>query len=433
MPFPISDLLADRPAPVVVELDRTVDLALDLMLTHDYSQLPVVGDNERLHGIITIDSIFKATQMLGVSPADLRVGAAKVPATTFRAEDDLFDVIEGLMAAYAAVIVDGEQKVTGIITNFDAADYFRRRVEDVMLIEDVERMIRAFILLAFPDASAGKGDSDLDRAVSEAVAPKLPKAPFKRALSTYLKARGETKPVISTKAADEAYAALVCDIQKPKKFEDLAFSEYTTMLLQADRWARYQSVLHVDRDAVSKMLDYVREIRNKLSHFRGDVSATEHEHLVTCRNLLLNYQDAAVELFVGRSTKVREMEAVDEGAMTRAKQRAVEALTEVGGRNRVFAALWEYLHSVPGDPDVVVLNFESIERLLDRSLPHLAREHPSWWSMDASGRPCSTALSHDDWRVFLNPSRGVVRFQRVRRSATRSEQPARSTNKTDDG
>lgn len=60
MPFTVQDLIKDRRKPVVVGLTDTVQRAVDLMMEHDFGQLPVVDHENRSRGLVTSDSILRA-------------------------------------------------------------------------------------------------------------------------------------------------------------------------------------------------------------------------------------------------------------------------------------------------------------------------------------------------------------------------------------
>ena len=49
------------------------------------------------------------------------------------------------------MIVDGDEKLIGIVTSYDSTEYFRRRAEDMMLVEDIESMVKDLVLAAFTD------------------------------------------------------------------------------------------------------------------------------------------------------------------------------------------------------------------------------------------------------------------------------------------
>ena len=55
MPFPVKHLIENQPNIVTVKKDHTVLDAFQLMIDHDFSQLPVVDDDGFPIGMITYE------------------------------------------------------------------------------------------------------------------------------------------------------------------------------------------------------------------------------------------------------------------------------------------------------------------------------------------------------------------------------------------
>ena len=118
MPFIVKDLLEGRQEPVTVRPDEPVRRALELMIEHDYSQLPVIGPDDRPVGMVTSDSILRALNHFAVSPEALKVTDAMNRPATFRADEDLFDLLDDLRDTYAVLIVDSDRRLFGIVTSY---------------------------------------------------------------------------------------------------------------------------------------------------------------------------------------------------------------------------------------------------------------------------------------------------------------------------
>ena len=157
MALTIGDLLEGRDRPLSVRPTDRLSAAIDQMLRHDYTQLPVTTEAEKLIGVVSSDSILSALEAFGLSTVKMTVADAMTKARSFDPDADVADLLNALRDDYAALVVDGEWRLTGIITGFDASEYFRRRSEDIMLIEDIESSIKEHVLAAFQDA-AGKPD-----------------------------------------------------------------------------------------------------------------------------------------------------------------------------------------------------------------------------------------------------------------------------------
>ena len=140
MPFIVQELIEENPNVVSARLKEPVQTVLARMIEHDFSQIPIIDDERRPVGMITHESILRALNHFGVGLDKLLVEHARVRADMFRSDADLFELLDRLQATYAVLIVDGERRLTGIVTNYDTAEYFRRRAEDMMLVEDIETM-----------------------------------------------------------------------------------------------------------------------------------------------------------------------------------------------------------------------------------------------------------------------------------------------------
>src|SRR5438093_10351726 len=106
MPFTVLDLIQDRPVPVTVSRDDTVQTALKAMINGDYSQLPVVDREGKAKGMITSDSIIRALSHFDLTIKDMLVHHAMTDVKKYRTDDDLFELLDDLKDLYAAVVID---------------------------------------------------------------------------------------------------------------------------------------------------------------------------------------------------------------------------------------------------------------------------------------------------------------------------------------
>ena len=110
MPFTVQDLIIDRPLPVTVHRNDSVEMALRLMIEGDFSQLPVVDEEGRAEGMITGDSIVRALDHFDLTIKQMRVFHAMTNVSRYGTEDDLFALLDDLKDVYAAVVVDNDQR-----------------------------------------------------------------------------------------------------------------------------------------------------------------------------------------------------------------------------------------------------------------------------------------------------------------------------------
>jgi cystathionine beta-synthase len=112
-----------RPVVKVCE-DESIVTAIRRMKEHDFSQLPVVCDDEKLKGIITETDVLD--YMLNNSHAsfdDVPVAALKREAAIVDDSTPLNTLSDVLQKRKAAVLVDANQHVRGVITMIDVIDF----------------------------------------------------------------------------------------------------------------------------------------------------------------------------------------------------------------------------------------------------------------------------------------------------------------------
>ncbi len=258
------------------------------MIEHDFSQLPAIGDNEKLHGLITSDSILSALNSFNVKIEALTVSDALTRADKFYPEDDLFDVLDRLQVTYAVLIIDREEKLVGIITNYDSSEYFRRRAEDMMWVEDIEGTLKDYIRIPFTNADELDKEA-LNAAVQQIFSSKSKlQQTVNSAIHKYLKLHSQAHEKI--KPDHDLIKKIVSSVgendQTGKTIDDLTMNELITLFLHKDRWPEYQRAFNMDRSAIHTFLNKVREARNVLAHFKGDLTPTLRDHLRNCATWL---------------------------------------------------------------------------------------------------------------------------------------------------
>jgi len=445
MLFTVQQLIADRPAPTIVGPEQTGLDALHLMIAHNYSQLPVVDDASRLVGLITGDSLLRAANNLGVLPKELRVKDAQLKPRTAGVDSDVFDLLDDLKAAAAVLIVDAAQQLVGIVTDYDAMEFLRRRAEDVMLVEDIETSLKDHIRAAF--TTNGQVDNHTMAAVIADVAnPQKKQADqFRKALNHYLNLAGNgvaAKPNASLveKVLAEQYSDKARDIS----LDDLTMAQYVDVLLHKNRQAEtyIKRVFHVGAQSIRNLFTSVRPIRNALFHFRGTITSEQRDQLRFCAEWLAK-ATAALQTRAAETTATvlaipepaQRVEAIandesvtsqpapasgqtpPDGPVTGPEVKGTEPIKIAAiGAMRVadYAKLTERLKKQPLDRTVLSMAFSEIELLIGASLPDSARLHRSWWSNDASTFAYARAWTDAGWRVTADMADEVATFTRDR-------------------
>lgn len=403
MAFPIHELIKDKSPLLVTRPAEDVSAALTSMFERDYSQLPVVDDDNKPVGMLTTDSIVRACDHLGLPPKKLKVSQAMTQRfDRIQPERDLFELLEKLAGASAVLVVDGTGRLTGIVTDFDTAEYFRRRSESMMRVEDIELSLKDHIRAAFRIKTADEAAAGqlLDGAIARSTARDDLLKDLKAAIGRDPQAMAFQKEGLHLPSLIDRVWQAMTDRQSPPAFDDLTMATYVALLTGDDQWSAYARVFHsIDRDAFRLLLDQVRETRNKLAHFRGDLSSEERERLEFVSDFLDRHQpprfaSAAITLepvtldAAGVVSDVENHED-DDAALT----------ADLGQRPTTLPGLSEYLRRKGRRHSEFDVSFVEIERLTGSALPSHAREHRGWWSNDAEAQPHAHAWLDMGWRV----------------------------------
>jgi CBS domain-containing protein len=429
MPYFVQELLENKRNVETAQMEEAVQDVLERMLENDFSQLPVVDQKNIPLGLITFESILQAQKSFGVGLDELRVEHALVKAKPYYEDADLFELLNRLRDEYAALIVDGNQQLIGIVTNFDTTEYFRRRAEDMMHVEDIESMIKEYIQAAYISQEGKVDQEKLEQAVQKATnSGHAQREKFKAAMSHYLSlADLKTKPdpAILDRVLKKHYG----EKDAQKKFGDLTFSEFMTLLLDKNHWNRYHSIFKVESRALHTLLDKVRVTRNALAHFRDDISPAQRKHLRVSSEWLARYEEAIVAAFTPNAEKLAyasipqsSVRSVRESSVEyRAQSTIISSIEdEVDPGESRYAALAIHLQNSPSSEDLVKLTFAEIEEIIGDALPQSAYKHRAWWANDPIAHTQSQEWLNVGWRVssvsFTTHTVSFVRIEERRKA-----------------
>lgn len=424
MPFTVQDLIKDKPYPVTAKLKEPVQHALARMIEHDFSQLPIVDEYHRPEGMITTDSILRALNNFGVGLDKLYAEHARIRAETFRSDADLFELLDRLQTTYAVLIIDGEGLLAGIITNYDTAEYFRRRAEDLMLVEDIETMLKDFIQTAYQVEASEANQKKLKDAVQKITdSGQALRKKFEGALIHYLTLQAEEG---KRPSPNQGWLKTVIDKHFPneqpvRQFEDLSLSDYITLLLDNQHWPRFATIFSLERNALITLLHRVRETRNALAHFRGEITAEQREQLRFSAGWLAQYQDAVMAAFGQPSDTLSAESVPDKLAMeiksvppTDVAEQILPIEDEAEPQESRYALLAIWLQNQPPQKELVKPTFAQIEEIIGSPLPRSAYEHRAWWANDSVSHIQSQQWLDVGWRVAsVNMTEREVRFARI--------------------
>jgi CBS domain-containing protein len=216
--YRIGKLPAANTSLVSVQPESPLQEATSLMLSKDYSQLPVMQSEFSVKGVISWRSIGTRTALSagGALAKDFMEEAVVVSS-----EASLFSVIDTIVdREYALVKTPSTGKITGIVTTTDLSLQFRQLGEPFLLLGEIENHVRGLIDGVF----------------------------------TIAELRGAVDPGDTNRAIESV--------------ADLTFGEYLRLLEKPTNWDKLS--LTIDRVVFVAELDRIREIRNDVMHFDPD-------------------------------------------------------------------------------------------------------------------------------------------------------------------
>ncbi|MFG6097362.1 DUF4268 domain-containing protein [Leptothoe sp. ISB3NOV94-8A] len=444
MPFIIQNLIPETQNLITITESDSGQLALSLMIEHDFSQLPVIDTSNTLKGMITSDSILRAVSYFKITPENLKVSHATHKVKACRIDDDLSELLKELRDTNAIPIVDKQGKLKAIVTSYDTAEYFRRRAEDIMLAEDIETTLRDFIESSHRN-EAGEVDEDALTQAIQAITPssKELKKKFKSALLSYI---GQTSSGTSTPndpILDSVFTKHLDQPIAPKAFEELTLYEFIQIF--KNLWPQHSADFKdLTWDAVNQLLEDVRLTRNAIAHFR-EVTPQQREQLKFCAAFLDRHRptvDTTAEEFTagtiyqgGSNTPtinyhfhgpIGNVASTNHGNMhdipAENKVQSDEINDDDGTLNPTdeeidenesrYAPLAVWLQTQMSDR--VTCTFKEIENIIQDELPPSARQHRNWWANDSVSHVQSIQWLEAGWRVSsVNMSTERVVFSRM--------------------
>lgn len=215
--YRIVKLLSANSPPVSVTPDASLSEATHLMISYDYSQLPVMTNDRDVKGVITWASI---GGRLALGKECKFVRDCMVKHHEISSDTAVLSAIDDIVRHQYVLIRNAENVITGIVTTTDLSLLFRQLAEPFLLLGEIENYIRQM--------TQDKYKIDEIRETCEP---------------------GKVNN----------------DIQG---ISDLTLGEFLRLLEKAERWNRLG--LSIDRVQFCKELDDVRQIRNNVMHFDPD-------------------------------------------------------------------------------------------------------------------------------------------------------------------
>lgn len=215
--FRIGRLDAANKVPVSVKPDATLQQAVTIMLTNDFSQLPVMTGPRDLKGMISWKTI---GSRLALKRPCANVRDAMEPAQVVSVDESLFDAITRIASHDYVLVQAADKTYTGIVTASDFNVQFQALAEPFLLVGEIENGLRRILHQKF-------NLKELEEA----------------------KAPGEDGRTIESPS-------------------DLTLGEYVRLIEPEKRWKKLK--IEIDRVEFLQRLNRVREVRNDVMHFDPD-------------------------------------------------------------------------------------------------------------------------------------------------------------------
>ena len=140
--YRIGRLESANRTPDSVKPDNPLAKATTLMLSLDYSQVPVMTNEREVKGIVSWKSI---GSRLALGKKCIRVRQCMETAEIIGIDTSLFSAID-IIAEHDYVLVrDNDQTIKGIVTASDLSQQFRQLAEPFLLIGEIENYVRRLI------------------------------------------------------------------------------------------------------------------------------------------------------------------------------------------------------------------------------------------------------------------------------------------------
>ncbi len=225
--YRIGRLESANTAPLCVKPEDSVTKAVTLMLSHDFSQLPIMANERNVKGIISWRSIGR--RMTLGRKCDT-VGDCSDPFEVIGRDVSLFAAIPRIVTNEFVLIRGPNGIITGIVTTADISLQFEQLGEPFLLLGEIENHIRLLISDKFTreQLASARDPGDSHREIEDVA--------------------------------------------------DLTLGECIRLIEQPDKWATLK--LNADRVVFVRQLDEVRNIRNNVMHFDPDgIGPSDHGKL----------------------------------------------------------------------------------------------------------------------------------------------------------
>lgn len=310
----VRSLIEGRGKVVAVSEDATVREAVELMLANDYHQLPVLGAAGRPRGIVSVYSLTRVSSFMELPMSQLPLYTAIEPAPHFRLDDDVSEVLVALKTYYVVLVVNHAGELVGLVTPYDALEFFRRSTEDEMVVREIEVVVRKCL-----------------------------------------------------EAVDRVDKLEVSESTRRPSLND-----YIQRLTSERTWSKLGGPMALTREQATKLLDAARQTRNALAHL-NPISEVQRHGIRFCLRWL-----TSVLPEVERRFPLPVVSTNETGPPEVIEPPEVLPLEDVAATGDRLSGLAVHLQGAPRSERRSELTFEQIERLIASSLPEAAHRQAFW-------------------------------------------------------
>jgi CBS domain len=201
--------------PLSITPESSLSKAISIMLTHDFSQLPVIKKGKRdVKGAISWESI---GSRLVFNQKSNSVKDYMEEASVIEADKSLFEAINKIEKNEYVLVRASDETICGIVTAYDLAEQFKNLASPFIFIGEIENNLRKILHGKFTkdELENSRNPNDSSRVI--------------------------------------------------EGLADLTFGEYVRLLESPGNWEKLK--LAVDRKDFITQLNSIREIRNDVMHF----------------------------------------------------------------------------------------------------------------------------------------------------------------------
>ncbi|PHM06515.1 DUF4268 domain-containing protein [Nostoc sp. 'Peltigera malacea cyanobiont' DB3992] len=412
MPITVKDLIQSRQELTLVtaQYNDFAQTALDKMTENNFSQLPVLGKDDNMIGIITHNLVLNALQTFGIPIKTLRVSHSTYnKVSVCKEDDDLSDVFANVKRDESVVIQSKEgQKPIGIITIFDMLEFYSQRAENIILLNNIETALKEHISVAFTDKEV-----ELRKAIDDVHNRNSQKLDqFKKALKDYNFESERKENLKNEEIILEIFDKNFVDKKKPKILEDLTLDSFIKLLLRNDEYCK-TTFNNLESKAIETLFESVRDIRNAIFHFRREIVLDDNKKLRFCSDWLARHPAPILESH-SENTQEQSEQTLESDNLTTSlinsdlvDKEVKQVSKELNKNDSRYLKLEEKLSKLSKQGiDRYKFRFKEIERIIEDKLPKATREDRSWWSND-DAQPWVRV----GWNVFsINIIEEIVTF-----------------------